>query len=567
VDGLVSHKGASVLVTAATGLVVAGLVSAFVPRLTDYLRAELNRRAVLVMNDRLFSAVSSFQGLARFENPQLLDQVRAAQQSTTTAVEPTTTGMFSAGRDLVSLVGLLVTVSVLAPMMTVVMVASAVPLLFAQLSLSRRYVRMLATMSAKSRRQLLLSMMNSDVRAVKEVRLLGLGDFFKKRMLGEIVAANAAQRDMDRRQLWVQSLLSLLSAVIAGGGLLWATYSAYHGRLTVGDVSAFIAAVAAAQGSLSGLVARVTGAHRALLTLGYYLDVVTMPPDLPQACAGHRLPELRSGVELRDVWFRYDEEHPWVLRGVNLRIGYGEAVALVGLNGAGKSTLIKLLCRFYDPTGGVILWDGVDIRTVPVTELRERLGVLFQDFMEFDLTAAENIGIGDLPDLTDQRRIVQAADGAGMHEKISSLPHGYDTMLSRIFFKESDKKNPEKGVVLSGGQWQRVALARTLMRDGRDLLILDEPSSGLDAEAEHQIHERLRTHRAGRTSLLVSHRLGAVRDADRIVVLADGQVAEEGTHETLMRAGGRYAHLFSLQARGYDRDAEQTAAAAARRTR
>jgi ATP-binding cassette subfamily B protein len=552
VDGLVTHRDGGPLVAAAGGLAAAGLVGAVAPRLTDYLRSELNRRAVLLMNDRLFSAVGSFEGLARFENPRLLDRVRAAQQSTSTAVEPTTSGMFGAGQDLVSLAGLLVTVSVLAPAMTAVLVASAVPLLFGQLAMSRRFVRMLATMSARGRRQILFSTMNSDVRAVKEVRLLGLVDFFKARMLGEIAGANAAQRDLDRRQLRVQSLLSLLSATITGAGLLWAAWAAWHGRLTVGDVTAFVAAVAAAQGSLSGLVGRVTGAHRALLTLGYYLDVVAMPPDLPVPPAARSLPPLRSGIELRDVWFRYDGAHQWVLRGVDLHLRHGETVALVGLNGAGKSTLIKLLCRFYDPTAGSIRWDGVDLREVPVAELRRRLGVLFQDFMEFDLTAAENIGVGDLAGLNDRDRITRAAAASGMDGALAALPNGYDTMLSRMFAADPDRRDAAGGVLLSGGQWQRVALARTLMREGRDLLILDEPSSGLDAEAEHEIHQRLRAHRTGRTSLLVSHRLGAVRDADRIVVLADGTVVEDGDHDTLLRAGGRYARLFALQAQGYE---------------
>jgi ATP-binding cassette subfamily B protein len=551
IDGLIGHRPASVLIIAVGGLVGAGLVTAVQPRVTDYLKARLNRRATLVMNDRLFTAVNGFMGLSRFENPKMLDQIRTAQQSTSNAIEPATTGMLSAGQDVISLAGLLITVSLIAPVMTGVIVASAVPILFAQLALSRRYVRTLATMSARSRRQYLFASLSSDARAVKEIRLLGLDNFFKHRMLLELVASNEAQQEMDRHQMRVQSLLSLLSAVISGGGLLWAVWAAYRGQLTVGSVSAFAAAITAAQVSLGGLVSKFTNAHQALLVLGYYLDVVQMVPDFPQVAPNVRLPALRSGIELRNVWFRYDDDHPWVLRGLNLYIPSGRSVALVGLNGAGKSTLVKLLCRFYDPTHGAVLWDGVDIRAVPVEELRHRLGVLFQDFMQYDLTAGENVGVGDLPNLTDLRRIAWASSAAGIHEKIISLPQGYDTMLSRVFFREADKKDPDKGAMLSGGQWQRVALARTFMREGRDLLILDEPSSGLDAEAEYEIHERLRKHRTGRTSVLVSHRMNAVRDADVIVVLVNGQIAEQGDHESLMRRKGHYERLFSFQAKGY----------------
>jgi ATP-binding cassette subfamily B protein len=189
----------------------------------------------------------------------------------------------------------------------------------------------------------------------------------------------------------------------------------------------------------------------------------------------------------------------------------------------------------------------VDLRDVPPAQLRRRMGVLFQDFMSYDLTAAENIGLGDLS--ADRDQIREAAGKAGVDEPIGALPAGYDTMLSRSFLGDDGP-----GVIFSGGQWQRLALARTLLRDGRDLLILDEPSSGLDAKAEHDIHQRLRQHRSGRTSVLVSHRLGAVREADEIVVLAGGQIVEQGTHDELMAHAGHYAELFTVQARGYRSD-------------
>jgi ATP-binding cassette, subfamily B, bacterial len=221
--------------------------------------------------------------------------------------------------------------------------------------------------------------------------------------------------------------------------------------------------------------------------------------------------------------------------------------------------LIKLLCRFYDPTRGAILWDGIDLRDVAVSDLRERIGAVFQDYMNYDLTAAENIALGDLRARDDQRRIEAAAVRAGIHHKLSQLPNGYDTLLSRMFFAESEKDDPGTGVVLSGGQWQRLALARAFLRDQRDLMILDEPSAGLDAEAEHDIHASLRAHRAGRTSLLISHRLGCVRDADLIVVLGDGQVVEQGNHRALIASGGRYAELFAMQASGYRSDVAQPA--------
>jgi ATP-binding cassette subfamily B protein len=236
---------------------------------------------------------------------------------------------------------------------------------------------------------------------------------------------------------------------------------------------------------------------------------------------------------------------------VDLVIPAGTAVAVAGRNGAGKSTIVKLLCRLYDPTRGAILWDGVDLRELDVSSLRDRCGVLFQDFMAYDLSAAENIAVGDLSQMDDRAAIEAAAVRAGAHDALVQLPDGYRTMLTRTYFGEQDREDPATGVVLSGGQWQRVALARTILRQRRDLLILDEPSSGLDARAESEVHRQVTAYRQGGTSVLVSHRLGAVRTADTIVVLDDGRIVEQGPHRRLVSDGGLYADLFALQAEGY----------------
>jgi ATP-binding cassette subfamily B protein len=297
--------------------------------------------------------------------------------------------------------------------------------------------------------------------------------------------------------------------------------------------------------------AHLGGIHRAALLLGQYKRIVEAEPDLPIAATPLPVTELSRGIELRDVWFRYGPDQPWVLRGVNLRIAAGRTTGLVGHNGAGKTTVVKLLCRLYDPTRGQVLWDGIDIRELRIEELRRRIGAIFQDFMTYELSAAENIAVGWLDALDDMDRITAAASRAEAHDIISELPRGYQTLLSRNWFDETDD-GEQDGVLLSGGQWQRVALARAFIRDEPALLILDEPTAGLDARAEFEVHRRLETYRAqSKTTLLISHRLGSVRAADDIVVLADGQVAEQGSHDELNARGKLYAELFALQAAGY----------------
>jgi ATP-binding cassette subfamily B protein len=419
---------------------------------------------------------------------------------------------------------------------------------------------MMWLISPTERRRVFYQSLQEDPQAAKEIRLFGLGGFLRGRMLAERQTADAAKRREDRREVVVQGGLALTGALIAGIGLLWAVVAARRGTLSIGDMTMFVAAVAGVQGALGTVVHSFAQTHRQLTMFGHYIAVLGTEPDLPVTVGPAPVPRLRRGIELRDVWFRYDDTHPWVLRGVNLFIPQGLAVALVGLNGAGKSTLVKLLCRFYDPTRGEILWDGRSLRAVDLAELRGRIGAVFQDYMTYDLSATENVAVGDLSALDDRCRVRAAARRAGVDQVLAGLPQGYDTLLTRSFFGGSEEEEAQAGVRLSGGQWQRVALARAFLRDRRDLMILDEPSAGLDAEAEHEVHSRLREHRVGQTSLLISHRLGAVRDADRIVVLADGVVAEQGTHAELLLARGAYARLFALQATGYRGDTGATAA-------
>jgi ATP-binding cassette, subfamily B, bacterial len=539
------------LVPAAASLGAVGLVAATLPEIGRYLRAETGRRVGLAATEGLYAAVDRFVGLERFEDPAFQDRLQLARSSSVTGPGSLIDSGLGAVRAVVTLAGFAGALFLTGPWVAAAVLAAAVPALFAELGLSRRRATALTSTGHAERREMFYSGLLLDAPAAKEVRLFGSGPYLWRRMAAEMRSIDRAHRRVDRREVAVQSGLGLLGALVAGGALLWAVRAAAAGRLSVGDVALVVASVGSVQAALAQLARDIAGAHEALLLFGHYVAVLDAGPDLPVRSDPVPDRALTRGVELRDVWFRYAEDQPWVLRGVDLVLPAGRATALVGLNGAGKTTLVKLLCRLYDPTRGAILWDGIDLRELDPAALRRRIRTVFQDAVGYDLTAAENIAIGDLTAVDDRPRIEAAARAAGVHGVLDRLPAGYDTMLSRMFFSDSDRDDPETGVVLSGGQWQRLAIARGLVLDRPDLLILDEPSSSLDPEAEHDVHSRLRAGRAGRTSLLVSHRLGAVRDADLIVVLADGRIAERGSHDDLLRTGGAYARLFALQASGY----------------
>jgi ATP-binding cassette subfamily B protein len=557
-DRIAGGAPVGALVAVAGGMAVAGIATATLPQFEQYLRAEVGRATGLASAERLHLAVSRFTGLARFEDPPFLDRLRLAGEGERAPGEIIGDGL-GAARSLLALLGFIVSLVALSPVMTAVVLAAAVPTFVAEFALSRQRADMTLDISPIERRELFYRELLTSVDAAKEIRLFGISAFLRLRMLAERRTADAARRRADRRELLAQGLLALLGALVAGGGLVWAVRAAGQGRLSIGDVSLFILAIAGTQSALAAAINSLARLHHQLLTFGHFRAVLAAAPDLPIAADPRPVPPLQHGIELRDVWFRYGPDGPWILRGVDLTIPRGQATALVGRNGSGKSTLVKLLCRFYDPDRGALFWDGVDLREFDPTLLRERITGVFQDFVEYDLTAAENIGLGDLAGMADAERIRTAARRAGIDEELAGLPAGYRTLLSRMFLSEADRDDPQTGVVLSGGQWQRLAVARAFMRDRRDLMILDEPSAGLDAEAEHRIHAGLRRHRAGRTSVLISHRMGAIRDADTILVLDAGRLVEQGTHARLLAAGGTYAHLFRLQASGYSEEPAEVA--------
>ena len=599
INRLAGGSGAPGLALPLALLCLAALVTAVGQYADRYADRELGRRAMARGMARLFAAVTAPVGIGRLEDPAYQDRVRLAQQSISSGVVQLVQGLIGAAQPTITCAGYLIGLWTISPQVTLLVLASSGPAVAAQLRLSGRRERVQRALSPLMRRQLFYSMLMLDARAAAEIRLFGLGPLLRRRLLDEVAAGQRQDRAVDRATLRTESALALLTAGVSAAALFGAADKIASGHAPVGGLALLLAALAGVQGSLAGLLTQLTGLGPALGLYETFHEIVSAPADraaeaavvetaagpagaAPRAdggCAADPGP-LRIGIELRDVWFRYHAERDWVLRGVSLTLPAGASTALVGLNGAGKSTLVKLICRMYEPERGVITWDGSDIRLLDPAALRRRVGVLFQDYMTYAMTAAENVGVGDVatlePGPADLGRIRAAARAAGIDAELAALPDGYDTMLGRMFAapgKPPGSVPPVRagsgapaavrpaagpgglpataGTSLSGGQWQRVALARALLRRDADLLVLDEPSSGLDAVAEQEIHRRISELRSGRTSLLISHRLAAVRAADHIVVLQGGGIAERGDHDSLMLADGAYAQLFRTQAAGY----------------
>lgn len=378
--------------------------------------------------------------------------------------------------------------------------------------------------------------------SAKELKLFGLSKFLTGRfkdLWDGIYEDNVA---LAKRRVYGTSILSMISTLGYYGAYAWVIYETVYGQLTVGTLTFLTGAIAGASTNLQLFFSTFSSIADQSLFLTDLLEFFAVEPTVYSKPNAIRAPRpIRQGFEFRDVSFTYPGTSRLVLKNLNLRLGIGERIALIGENGEGKTTIVKLLTRLYDPTGGAILLDGVDLRDYDLEDLSGQIAVIFQDFMRYDMIAMDNISVGQIEERDNRARIDEAARKSLADLLIQKFPLGYEQMLGRRF---------EGGVDLSGGEWQRIALARAYLRDAQ-VLILDEPTAALDARAEHQVFERFAELTAGKMALLISHRFSTVKMADRIVVLEKGQITEEGSHNELVAQGGRYSEMFELQASNY----------------
>lgn len=375
----------------------------------------------------------------------------------------------------------------------------------------------------------------------KEVMLYGLGTWFLDRYQAIYDRLAGEDRRLAIRRESVGLLLSLAGVVVFYGVYAWIAWEAVNGQIGIGDMTLYLMAFRQGQGTLSGLVQAASGLVEDRLYLSTLATFLATPvqPRTGTATVG---PVPGDGIRFHDVSFSYPGAARPALSGITLHLRPGSALALVGPNGSGKSTLIKLLTRLYEPTEGTITLDGLDLRAWDHGALRRRMGAVMQDFSRYQLTAGDNIGLGDLLRAQIPGAREEAAERGLAADVVKGLPAGLDTRLGQWF---------KGGVDLSGGQWQRIALARAFLRVDADLLVLDEPTAAMDADAEAELFVRLREAAVGRMAILISHRFSTVRLADEILVIDGGRIQERGSHEQLMASGGTYARLFSLQAAGY----------------
>jgi len=546
VDDLVGKSATTLsLIGLGVGITVATLAGAWCQPVVVYGISTLRRTTTLSMQGRLFAAVAQNPGIRSFEDPAAMDRLRLAQVAGESAPSQALQSAVILIAAFVTLAGFLLSLALIAPILAAIVGVAALPDMAIQLSLGRLRLRTQQKTASHLRRQVFYTMLQQDEPAARELRLFGFWRYIHHRMQGELATINSLELAVDRRQLVLELMSGSAGVVVAGGGLVLSILWVMRGSLSVGDIALYLSAVAGTQGSLAGIMQAIGQLTEAAGGFAQYESCVTARPDIAIASSPSALASLKLGLRLENVWFRYADHLPWILSGVTFEIPAKATVALVGRNGAGKSTIVKLLCRFYDPSRGRILWDGVDIREFDVIDLRSKISAVFQDFMCYDFTLAENIGIGDLSRMNQQSDIRSAAEAVGLQEVAERLPDGYDTMLSRIFVTAEQERS---GARLSGGEWQRVALARSFLRRDMELVVLDEPSAGLDAASEEAFHARMVGPSHGHSTLLVTHKMGAARLAERIVVLRDGRVSDIGSHEELLGRSEIYSKLFRAQA-------------------
>jgi ATP-binding cassette, subfamily B, bacterial len=513
--------------------------------------ARANTLCDSLLGDRFTNRVSvrlmrhaSRLDLASFEDPVFYDKLERARRQT--ARLGLLAALLNLGQNAISLFSLSGLLIVFSPWLMALLVAAVIPAFLGETHFTALAYSVLYRWTPQRRLLDYLRLLGASVQSAKEVKMFGLGDYLAGRYERLAAEIDAENRSLAIRRASLGSLLNLISTGGYYGAYVVVLLKTLAGTISIGSFTMLTGAFSRSRTYIEQILSGFNDISEQALFLKDLFEFFEMEPTIRTGAglSGPAIPAprpMRLGFEFQNVAFGYPGSGRLVVQNINFHLEPSEKVALIGENGAGKTTLVKLLARLYDPTEGRILLDSIDLREYDIDDLRREIGVIFQDYLRYDMLVRENIGFGKLESLADSERIESAAYKSLAKNLIDRLPNGYDQMVGRRF---------EGGVDLSGGEWQKLAIARAYMRDAQ-LLILDEPTATLDARAEYEVFQRFADLTRGRMAVLISHRFSTVRMADRILVLADGYIQEQGTHHQLVARGGRYADLFELQAAGY----------------
>ncbi|MGZ3622265.1 MAG: ABC transporter ATP-binding protein [Ktedonobacteraceae bacterium] len=489
--------------------------------------------------------------LAFFENPEFYDKMRQAANQSTYQPVSMISQTFGLGQTVVTLVSLIFLLVHLAWWLAIVALIVPIPAFFSSTRYGWRGYQLMRRQSPERRLMAyFVTLMTTDTYN-KEVKLFNLGDYFIGKFWDLATGLYKQDKKLLLRRYNINFLWTGLTVIANTAIYLYVALQAVAGRISLGGLTLYTQTAVQVGQNFQSLLNGISNTYENTLYVNTLFDFLEYQPEIvsPSKPQPIELPRDVDGldIEFRDVSFTYpgkDPETHAALKHASFTIHAGEAIALVGRNGAGKTTMVKLLTRLYDPDEGEIFMGGRNIKEYDLKDLREQVGVIFQDYVNYYMTAQENIGVGRVEYIEQRDLVMSAAGKSGASAVIEKLPNGYDTMLGRWF------KDLKDSTQLSGGEWQKIALARAFMRDAR-ILVLDEPTSALDAQAEYEVFTKFRELTRGKTAVFISHRFSTVRLADRIFVIENGSIIESGSHEELIALDGRYAELFNLQAEAY----------------